>query len=289
MDVMDKITEEAVEQARTKLDKTGDLETKRICFATTHATALTKEDPPKKPGYFGAFNVPFGGGFKRLFPLPLFSPPQDDFYVDSYWRSIRSKEEFEEIKKWMERQGERVFLRDCLYASIAMSHNLKDVKPNSDKTEIGKLEYQAKQNRNKDAIKALAMHSINTIKDFPLYNEADLVCAVPSTPDKEYDLPAEIVSIVSDALDKDDITQGFSFDADKESITDAPEDEKWEIWENAELTFNGSLTDKTIILIDDKYQSGITIQYVAMKLQEAGASRVLGLCMVKTMKDDDNQ
>lgn len=42
-------------------------------------------------------------------------------------------------------------------------------------------------------------------------------------------------------------------------------------------------------LIDDKYQSRTTIQYVVMKLQQEGAYRVFELSVVKTMKDTDNQ
>ncbi len=49
-----------------------------------------------------------------------------------------------------------------------------------------------------------------------------------------------------------------------------------------------NVKDKTIILIDDKYQSGITIQYIAMKLQQAGAHEVYGLSFVKTLRDKDN-
>lgn len=33
---------------------------------------------------------------------------------------------------------------------------------------------------------------------------------------------------------------------------------------------------------DDLYMSGVSMQYVAMKLKEAGASRVLGLSIVKS-------
>jgi len=39
---------------------------------------------------------------------------------------------------------------------------------------------------------------------------------------------------------------------------------------------------KDIVLLDDLYMSGITLQYVAMKLKEAGAGKVYGLCLVKS-------
>ena len=276
MGEMKKITKEAVDLARSR-------EPKRICFATTHTTALLKYNNPKAT-VAGRFKVPFGGGLDRLFPWDLYP---DKNRAGSCWRYTKSKDEFGAIKEWMERQGRRVFLRDCLYASIALSLNFEENTEDT-KTAIGKLEEQAKYHQGMDAVKALAGHCINTIKDFPLYDKADFVCAMPSQ-NKDYDLPTAIVSIVSEATQKPDITKCFSFGAEKKSARAASIDEKWDIWENAKLTFNGDLTGKTIILIDDKYQSGITIQYVAMILQKAGAGRVLGLCMVKTRSNTDNQ
>ena len=70
-------------------------------------------------------------------------------------------------------------------------------------------------------------------------------------------------------------------------------EEKWEVWEKAKVSFQKSadfnVNGKTIILIDDIYQSGITIQYIAMKLQQAGAKEVYGLCFEKTLRDTDNK
>ena len=276
---MKPITKESVERARDK-------DTKRICFATTHAAEPKRST---RAGYAGSFNVPFGGGFSRLFPYALFPNTQDSYHEDSVWRSISSDEEFDEINAWIKQQGDRVFLRDCLYTSIAMSHNFTDTHEGS-RTELGDLEYRAKRYHDAAAVEALAEHCINTITAIPLYRDADLVCATPPRPDKDFDLPSQAVSIVSTRLGKDDITGHFHFGAEKKSVKSAPLDNKWTSWEETQLTFGGiDITDKKVILIDDKYQSGTTIQYIAMKLQEAGAYQVYGLSMVKTMRDTDNQ
>ena len=42
------------------------------------------------------------------------------------------------------------------------------------------------------------------------------------------------------------------------------------------------LKNKVVILFDDLYMSGVTLQYIAMKLKEAGVQRVLGLTIVKS-------
>ncbi len=277
-DKMNLITKKSVQQAHCK-------DTRRICFATTHAKEPKRSD---HPDYVGTFNVPFDCGFSRLFPYELFPNKKDRYHSDSFWRSITTEEEFQEIDTWVKEQGSRVFLRDCLYTSIAMHHNFTNLDEGA-RTEIGELEYRAKQNHDMIAVRKLAEHCINTITEIRLYKDADLVCAIPPQRGKDFDLPSGVVSIVSKKLDKEDITARFSFGAEKRSVKSATRDEKWEAWHNARIVFNSDLTDKKIILIDDKYQSGTTIQYIAMKLQEAGARHVLGLSMVKTMRDTDNR
>jgi len=173
-------------------------EPKRICFATTHATEPKRS---KRDGYAGSFNVPFGDGFARLFPYDLFPNRHDSYHEDSVWRSISSKEEFEEIDAWVKQQENRVFLRDCLSASIAMSYNFTD-RHEGERTEIGALEYRAKQHQDMDAVEALAGHCRDTIMEIPLYREADLLCAPPPRPSKEFDLPSQVVSIVSNWIGK---------------------------------------------------------------------------------------
>ena len=275
---MKPISKDSVESARNKASR-------RICFATIH-----KNEPKKSnnPNYVGTFNLPFGEGFARIFPYDLFHNTHDRYNEDSVWRSIDSEDEFKKITKWVENQGERVFMRDCLYTSIALSFNFTN--PNSNRTKIGELEYKAKQKHDTTAVEELATHCISTILDIPLYNNADLICAVPPAPNKNFDVPSQSVSLVSSHLKKDDITKYFKFGYQKKSVTSASLNDKWDALDSACLSFNGvDITNKNIILIDDKYQSGTTIQYIAMKLQESGACQVYGLSIVKTLRDTDNQ
>jgi predicted amidophosphoribosyltransferase len=115
---------------------------------------------------------------------------------------------------------------------------------------------------------------------------------VPPNPEKNFDLPYRVTSRVSEKVGKQYVTDGFVFNRQKSSVKESLFNEKWKLWENAEISFQKAssfdVNDKTIILIDDKYQSGITIQYIAMKLQQAGAREVYGLTFVKTLSDTDN-
>ena len=97
---------------------------------------------------------------------------------------------------------------------------------------------------------------------------------------------------MSGKIGKQDVTGGFVFGGQKTSVKTSTFDEKWNVWESARVSFQNSpafnVNGKTVILIDDKYQSGITIQYIAMKLQQAGAHEVYGLSFVKTLRDTAN-
>ena len=48
------------------------------------------------------------------------------------------------------------------------------------------------------------------------------------------------------------------------------------------------VADKIVLLIDDLYQSGVTMNYAAMMLLGEGAKAVLGLACEKTCRNDDN-
>ena len=273
---MERITKESVERMRENKPK-------RICFETTH-----KSQPRETPcaDYFGRINVPFGAGFKRIFPFELFP---DRIRKGAYWKIIRDEAEFDEIDAWVKHQGSRVFLRDCLYASVALSINY-NVDERA-KTKIGGLEYCAKQKSDSLATQELAEHCVNAIWNLPHYRAADFICAVPSHPDKKgSDLPSEVAKIVGDSLGKDDITDCFCFGAGKKSLINVKLEEKLPAWDETQLSFNGvDIWGKRIVLIDDLYMSGTTMQYIAMKLQEVGAYQVCGLSMVKSMSDGDNQ
>ncbi len=47
--------------------------------------------------------------------------------------------------------------------------------------------------------------------------------------------------------------------------------------------------ERTILLLDDLYQSGISMNYCAYLLLQAGAAKILGLACEKTCRNDDNE
>ncbi len=261
------------------------LEPRRRCFALHSGIQQKKRNDSK------SFSVNFSESIKPIFEeqtkLNLFESKE----YKNYYRIIGSNEELEVIASWEKQHGSRVFIRDCLYASLALDTNFVD-NESCQRTEIGDLEYRGKNNQEQKAINQLVDIIAKTINDLPFYEGADFICSVPSGSDKKFNLPSSVTSLVSAKISKQDITKGFVFGKQKSSVKASTFDEKWDVWEDAQISFQNNpefnVDDRTIVLIDDKYQSGITIQYIAMKLQEAGANEVYGLSFVKTLRDTDN-
>lgn len=263
-----------------------DKKPRRICFSITHKNALKRSSSPSQ--YIGTFNVPFGETIQHLFPFQLKRNYSDKIHPDAMWLSIQSEEVYSRAKDWVDAQDGRVFFRDCLYTSVALDMNV-----DADKkfTYIGALEEKAKKSGDTEATLALTQKYVEAISSYPLYLQADMVVAVPPSlgKDPQKHLPSRIATLVAKQLNKTDITHHLIAQNPKKPVKGLALEKKWEEWEKTQLSYNGDLTGKTIILLDDKYQSGSSIQYVAMILQKAGASQIYGLCAVSTQSNTDNQ
>lgn len=260
------------------------LEPRRIGFAYTHC------DQPKHTdrtdvSFVGSFSVPFQNTIRPIFEsdtgLSLF-PSQFGF-----WRSIFSEEEFVRISDWVTSQGKRIFLRDCLDLSIALDQNCET--PTSGHTVLGEMESRAKATADENAIAALVSHYCQAIKSTFGYRVSRLIAAVPPRPDKGFDLPSTLAARIASELGLENLTTRFNFLGTKGTVKALAVGDKWAAWEQSGLSFQPALEGSPpVILIDDKYQSGITIQFVASLLRAAGAGKIFGLCAVKTLRDTDN-
>jgi orotate phosphoribosyltransferase-like protein len=71
-------------------------------------------------------------------------------------------------------------------------------------------------------------------------------------------------------------------------------EEKIPVWQdlyNEEgcVQLSGSVEDRLVVVIDDLYQSGATLWMYAKFLKEQGATHVIGLPCVKSLRDSDNR
>lgn len=255
----------------------ADEATKRINFASSHANALKKAEQ----GEGGKITLPFSdtiqpiienklGSDKRLFPSQY----------GGIWRGIHTEEEYAEFEGFKNKYRDIVFLRDNIDLSISLSMNYEG----DDRTEIGELEYQAKFCSNEDAEDELIEKCKEWIQELPYYKHADHICAMPNSNPKEESLPKRIVNYLVD-FNFTDISEKVFWRSKSRKVKEAENiEEKLEILEESNLIISEDLEikGKTIVLFDDLYMSGLSMQYVAMKLKEAGANRVFGLSIVKS-------
>jgi hypothetical protein len=204
---------------------------RRVCFPTTHQTALKRD---KSGRYIGSFSVPFfdtiGPLFEAATSLKLFKSK-----YEGYWRSIQDEAEFETISRWIADQGYRVFLKDTLALSIALAPNFDE---NNNRTKLGDLEYNAKWASSAEAANELSELTIAAVEALPFYRDAEVCTAVPPREGKEKDLPSAISAGLAEARGIDNVTSGLSWANPKPKVKELTYDERWEagsvlIWNNS--------------------------------------------------------
>lgn len=203
------------------------------------------------------------------------------------YRYLDNAQEIAKALEWQERHKGLIFLRDMLDCSIALDYNLASA---GVYTDLGLAEHNAKTARNKAAVKSLARACVRAIKNVTFFAESDAVCAVPPSPEKEWDLPTEIVELVSERIGKPNVSAAVRFTLKKKSVKAISLEDKWGALRAGKLKIERTIINgKKIILIDDKYQSGTTAQFIAAKLYDAGAMEVNGLFCIKTWRNTDNR
>lgn len=263
------ITEDAIREFLS------DEKPKRICFSRIQTHALWKTTEGED-----MFTVPFGESIGALLKdktgITLRKSKNGKYYQKL------SKEQREKVATFINDNAELVFLRDILDVSVALSLNFEDNR--EARTPIGDLEKRAKYDGDEAAVESLVTLVSDFLNNNNVYRVADCICAVPPTNTDEGNLPNKIISKLKD-YNGEDISGYISWTSKSESLKDADGAEKLEILKNSGfLIADGiNISGKNVILLDDLYKSGATMQYIAMKLKEAGANKVYGLCIVKSL------
>ena len=164
-------------------------------------------------------------------------------------------------------------------------------------TPTGHFVYRAKNCQDDLAIDTL---STNLFSAFGLYPKPEgfeqaAFTSIP-TYNKKYDLPSILCEKVIEKLNSKGLIRASLLES--KLICKKPEyknlsfEKKVQVWD--ELYNSGcvelstSIKDSDVFIIDDIYQSGITIWSYARFLLSQGAKRVFGLVCEKTWKDDAN-
>lgn len=255
---------------------------KRINFASNHANALRRVEGKKN--VIGKLVLPFVESFEaiaqNILSLDRFLFPSQ--FGNSFYRQIYSEEEYKKLETFINHFKEIVYLRDTLDLSIALS--MHETEPGK-RTLLGEHEFMVKYrseqldtNTDKDALVAEMQRCL---EEMPYFKDADYICAVPSS--KPF--MKEIINELS-GFGFIDISNKVSWQNKSGSLKNVETaDEKLDmiqLW-NLQFAENIDLKGKTILLVDDMYQSGVTMQYIAMRMKESGAKRVFGMALVKSL------
>jgi len=170
-----------------------------------------------------------------------------------------------------------------------------------DRTPIGQLWHDYKYENNRKVLSDIVDQMIRGLRRLPGLNaERELFLSfVPPKPNKRHDLPRELANKLTDRLTGDDSLKVSGTIIEPTLVIDKPEfkeltcEKKIETWQSIYdcrgVRLSNPVTNRSVIVIDDLYQSGTTLWSYARFLKSLGATAVYGLVCVKTLRDTDNR
>jgi len=199
------------------------------------------------------------------------------------------------IRTWIQLIGSYVAIRDCLPLSFALDYDREHGNPEMGQTVIGALRTRAKPYKSEptsdtySAADQLVEACACFIERVYCYQVADSVVAMPrSNPEKEFDLPSYLANGLAKRSPMNDLSHAVRTVRGRPPIKNLSLDKKLEVLEGTIQVDQDVFSGRIVLLLDDLYQSGVSMNYTAMMLLEAGAEKILGLACEKTCRNDDN-
>lgn len=174
---------------------------------------------------------------------------------------------------------------DELDEAYVLDFNFEQGKQPLEYTQAGKAERAAKEEQNPKAIEGLAKVLAKVIELHPAMNRADFIAAIPPRPSKAFHLPVELVKQIGGLLNRNTGLKVTKIEHEK--LKTLAVEDKVKALMNA-FTLHEPVQGKTIVLVDDLYQSGVTLWSLARFLKQNGALAIYGLACVKSWSDSDN-
>lgn len=200
-----------------------------------------------------------------------------------------------EAAEWVEKVGDPVAIKDFLALSFALDYDREGGNPQKPQTKIGTLRGQAKPYggatatlQTKAAADQLVEHCVEFLNTMTCYESADCIVSMPpSDPTKPFNLPRYMAKNIARKWGREDLSK---------HVTGSPRNAIKGISRNQKIdTLLGTITveeevftDRKVLLLDDLYQSGVSMNYCGLLLLEAGARKIFGLACEKTCRNDDN-
>jgi hypothetical protein len=200
-----------------------------------------------------------------------------------------------EAVTWIEKVGYPVAMKDFLAISFALDYDREGGNPKKPQTAIGALRGLAKPYggsaatpQTREAADKLAEHCVNFLSTMSCYSSANCIVAMPpSDPSKSFNLPRYLAERIGEKWDREDLSQHV-VGAPRDSIKGLPLAQKLDTLLGTIEVDDGVFTDRHVLLLDDLYQSGVSMNYCGLLLLQAGAKKIFGLACEKTCRNDDN-
>ncbi len=231
----------------------------------------------------------------------------------AYFRDL-GEEEIEAIKSFIDSYQRYVILglnthcagdfSDELDFCLALDYNFESSKDAADgkRTLLGELEYEAKYQQCTEAIGKLVAPLTEGFKAIPRPdNPRACITYVPSSPARRanFYLPrilARALAENTDALglgDSECRLVHAELSKGKRSSKDSMIADKLTAWagliRDGAIELSSTVKGCVVYVIDDLYQSGTSLWSFAQYLKSVGASHVLGLVCVKSLRSTDNR
>jgi hypothetical protein len=201
----------------------------------------------------------------------------------------------EKVQTWVKLVGQHVAIRDCLALSFALDYDREGGDPNQPQTTVGKLRTRAKPydaEPTKDTFKAadeLVTECMRFLGVMTCYESATGVLAMPpSRTDKSFDLPAHLAKGIASAWGRKDLSSAVTTIGSRPALKNVALADKLGALDGTVRVEGGAIGGQVILVVDDLYQSGVSMNWIAMGLLNAGAKKIFGLACEKTCRNDDN-
>ena len=201
-----------------------------------------------------------------------------------------------EVVDWIKLVGKPVVMKDNLALSFALDYEREGGSPTLPQTRIGALRAQAKPygasaatRQTKPAADELVSLCVEFLNQMTCYESADCIVAMPpSDPAKNYNLPRYLAEHISAVWGRENLTPSVRTVKARSSIKAVALADKFDTLAGTIEVDDNVFEGKRVLLLDDLYQSGISMNYCGLLLLRAGARKVFGLACEKTCRNDDN-
>lgn len=233
--------------------------------------------------------------FDRAFPdLRRNAWDATDKSCRTYFHGI-SAEELASVQAFIESLRPYVVIKDLTAGSMALAFRAATgASGDLEVTEVGQLVRAAKPYNEpvtKDhhrAATTLAHRLCDMVKAVPLYRDVDGFVAVPCVKSKRFSLPRGFAFELARQTGKANLSEAVTKSKVTPELKNLSHAQKLDAILGSVTVDKAKVAGKMIVVVNDLYQSGLTLNYVAEELRQAGARDVFGLAAVKTLSNDDN-